>query len=52
MYLAGQHFDFNSGHWLSNNLHVSSSWYLWTMGEEFNHLFQQTLVGKERVMYP
>ena len=38
--LAGQHFDFNSTDWFSHNLHMSSSWYLWTMGKEFNHLFQ------------
>ena len=35
MCLACQHFDFNSADWISDNLHVISSWYLWTMGKEF-----------------
>ena len=35
MCLACQHFDFNSADWISDNLHVISSWYLRTMGNEF-----------------
>ena len=35
MCLACQHFDFNSADWISDNLHVISSWYLRTMGKEF-----------------
>ena len=52
MCLACQHFDFNSAYWFSDNLPVSSSWYLRTMGKEFNHSFQQTLVGQEHVTNP
>ena len=44
MCLACQHFDSNSADWFSDNLHVSSSWYLRTMGKEFNHSFQHTLM--------
>ena len=35
MCLACQHFDFSSADWISDNLHVISSWYLRTMGKEF-----------------
>ena len=44
MCLACQHFDFNSADWFSNNVDVSSSWYLRRMGKEFDHSFQHTLV--------
>ena len=50
--LACQHFDFNSADWFSDNLDVSSSWYLRTTGKELNHSFQQTLVGQEHVTNP
>ena len=49
--LACQHFDFNSD-WFSDDLHMSSSWYLRTIGKEFKHSIQQTLVGQERVTNP
>ena len=51
MGLACQHFDFNSANWFSDNLHMSSSWHLQTMGREFNYSIQQTFCG-ERVMNP
>ena len=39
--LACQHFDINSADWISHNLHVISSWYLWTMGKEFIFRFSR-----------
>ena len=50
--LACQHFDFNSTDWFSHNLHMSFSWYLRTMGKEFNRLFQQTFVGQKHATKP
>ena len=50
--LACQHFDFNSTDWFSHNLHMSSSWYLWTMGKESNQLFQQTFVEQKHATNP
>ena len=41
MCLACQHFDFNSADWISDNLHVISSWYLRTMGKEFIFRFSR-----------
>ena len=52
MCLAYQHFDFNSADWFSDNLHVSGSCYLPTIGKEFNHSIQQTFVGREHVTNP
>ena len=55
MCLACQHIDFNNTDWFSDNLHVSFSWYLRTMGKEFNHSIQQMFVvgvRQERVMSP
>ena len=51
MCLACQHFDFNSANWISDNLHVISSWYLWTMGRICLSV-QQMFVGQERVTNP
>ena len=51
MCLACQHFDFNSD-WFSDDLHMSSTWYLRTIVNEFKHSIQQTLVGQERVTNP
>ena len=45
MDLACQHFDFNSADWISDNLHVISSWYLRTMGKEFIFRFSRRLWG-------
>ena len=47
MCLACQHFDFNNADWISDNLHVISSWYLRTMEKEFVFPVQQTFVGQE-----
>ena len=49
MCLACQHFDSNSADWFSDNLHVSSSWYLRTMGKERNPSIQQTFAGHKSV---
>ena len=46
MCLACQHFDFNSTDWISDNLHVISSWYLWTMGKEFIFPFSRCSWGR------
>ena len=50
--LACQDFDFNSAAWFSDSQHVSSSWYLRTMGMESNRSFQQTVVEQERMTNP
>ena len=46
MCLAFQHFDFNSADWISDNLHVISSWYLRTMGKEFIFRFSRRSWGR------
>ena len=46
MCLACQHFDFNSADWISDNLHVISSWYLRTMGKEFIFRFSRRSWGR------
>ena len=46
MCLACQHFDFNRTDWFSNNLHVSSGWYLWTMGKELTTQFSRNSGGR------
>ena len=46
MCLACQHFDFNSADWISDNLHVISSWYLRTMGKEFILRISRRLWGR------
>ena len=46
MCLACQHFDFNSADWVSDNLHVISSWYLLTMGNEFVFQFSRCSWGR------
>ena len=46
MCLACQHFDFNSADWISDNLHVISSWYLQTMGKEFIFQFSRRSWGR------
>ena len=47
MCLAYQHFHF-SADWFSDNLHVSSNWYLQTRtkGKEFNHQFSRRSWGR------
>ena len=45
MFLAFQHFDFNSANWFSNNLHVSTSWNVQTMGKEFKPLVSVDISG-------
>ena len=53
MCLAFQHSHF-SADWLSDDLYVSSNWYLRTQTKEkeFNHSIQQTFVGQERLTNP
>ena len=46
MCLACQHFDFNSADWISDNLHVISGRYLWTMGKEFIIQFSRRSWGR------
>ena len=46
MCLACQHFDFNSADWISDNLHVITSWYLRTMGKDFILQFSRRLWGR------
>ena len=46
MCLACRHFHFNSVDWLSDNLHVVSSWYLRTMGKEFIFRFSRRSWGR------
>ena len=41
MCLACQHFEFNSADWISNNLHMISSWYLRTTGKDFIFWFSR-----------
>ena len=43
--LACQHFDFNSGDWIFNNLHVICSQYLRTMGKDFIFQFNRRSRG-------
>ena len=46
MCLACQQFEFNSADWISNNLHMISSWYLRTINGKWIYLLvQQMLVG-------
>lgn len=40
-YMVCQHFDFNSANWFTNNLHMSSSWYLQTIGKELTVCFSR-----------
>ena len=44
--LACQQFDINSADWISDNLHVISSWYLRTMGKEFIFRFSRRSWGR------
>ena len=46
MCLACQHFDFNSADWISDNLNVIVTWYLRTMGKEFNFRFSRRWWGR------
>ena len=52
MCLACQHFDFNSADWISDNLHVISSRYLRTMGEEFIFQFSRRSWGRNACRTP
>ena len=50
--LACQNFDFNSSDWISDNLHVITSWYLRTMGKEFIFQFSRRLWGRNALRTP
>ena len=46
MCLACQHFAFNRADWISDNLHVITSWYLRTMGKELIFRFSRRSWGR------